>query len=277
MGSLTVIGTGIKTPAQTTLEARQAIERADRVVYVVADSVAISWITQLRPDAESLNHLYGQGKPRYETYEEMVGVILDHVRAGEAVCAVFYGHPGVFVYPSRRSIELARAEGFDATMQPGVSAEDCLFADLAIDPAAEGCQSYEATQFLARQPSFDTHTLLILWQIGVIGDVSIRDVEENPFNSTGLGVLVEFLTGHYGPDHPLIVYEAAQWAVYDPVIHHCTVATLDQAPVTPISTLAVLPKDNPPMNLEMLDRLGIPRDVGRLDPKLRELEPRDEA
>jgi hypothetical protein len=34
-------------------------------------------------------------------------------------------------------------------MLPGISAEDCLFADLGIDPGIYGCQSYEATDFLA--------------------------------------------------------------------------------------------------------------------------------
>jgi hypothetical protein len=33
-------------------------------------------------------------------------------------------------------------------MLPAVSAEDCLFADLGVDPGAAGCQSHEAADFL---------------------------------------------------------------------------------------------------------------------------------
>jgi hypothetical protein len=33
-------------------------------------------------------------------------------------------------------------------MLPAISAEDCLFADLGVDPADHGCPSYEATDFL---------------------------------------------------------------------------------------------------------------------------------
>ena len=33
-------------------------------------------------------------------------------------------------------------------MLPAISAEDCLFADVGIDPAMTGCQSYEATDFM---------------------------------------------------------------------------------------------------------------------------------
>jgi precorrin-2 methylase len=60
------------------------------------------------------------------------------VREGLNVCAAFYGHPGVFVYASHQSIRLARAEGFEAQMLPGISAEDCVFADLGIDPENMG-------------------------------------------------------------------------------------------------------------------------------------------
>ena len=43
------------------------------------------------------------------------------IRAGFRVCAVFYGHPGVFVYPSHEAIRRARAEGFAARMLPALT------------------------------------------------------------------------------------------------------------------------------------------------------------
>ena len=51
-----------------------------------------------------------------QTYEEMVDVMVETVRAGKTVCAVFYGHPGVFVLPTHRAIATLRAEGFKAMM-----------------------------------------------------------------------------------------------------------------------------------------------------------------
>ena len=99
----------------------------------------------------------------------MAEAILEPVRAGKRVCAAFYGHPGVFVLPSHEAIARARAEGFDATMLPGVSAEDCLVADLGVDPARNGLQSYEAGDFLRRRPAIEPTTALVLWQIGVVG------------------------------------------------------------------------------------------------------------
>ena len=99
----------------------------------------------------------------------MTEAILEPVRAGKRVCAAFYGHPGVFVLPSHEAVSRARAEGFDASMQPGVSAEDCLVADLGVDPGVNGLQSYEAGDFLRRRPATEPTTALVLWQIGVVG------------------------------------------------------------------------------------------------------------
>ena len=95
--------------------------------------------------------------------------MLKEVRAGSKVVGVFYGHPGVFVFPSHRAIAIARQEGYQARMLPGISAEDCLYADLGIDPGITGCHMYEATDFLLHEKPVDKTGHLILWQVGVVG------------------------------------------------------------------------------------------------------------
>jgi Tetrapyrrole (Corrin/Porphyrin) Methylases len=104
--------------------------------------------------------------------------MLRHVRKGENVVGVFYGHPGVFVSPSHRTIALARDEGHVATMLPAISAEDCLFADLDVDPSSAGCVTYEATDLLLSHRSLLPSSHLILYQVGVVG---ITDFNFNGF------------------------------------------------------------------------------------------------
>ena len=91
----------------------------------------------------SLQPLYGERKSRMKTYREMVHAMLTEVRAGKNVCVAFYGHPGVFAWAPHEAIRIARKEGYFAHMEPGISSEDCLYADLGIDPATFGCQHYE--------------------------------------------------------------------------------------------------------------------------------------
>lgn len=256
-GSLWVVGTGFLAAGQTTPEAVTCIEQADKLFHMVSDPVAWAWLQELNPTAESLHGCYAEGKPRHQSYAEMAERMLAPVRQGLNVCAAFYGHPGVFVAPSHTAIRQARLEGHVAQMLPGISAEDCLIADLGIDPAQYGCQSFEASYFLTRKVRFDIHSSLILWQIGAIGVVSY--LRQNLWSQEGLEVLQEFLLEHYPADHPVTVYKAPQLPVFAPFIQNVPLSGLSRAKVTVASTLYVPPVGRPPHNLEMLDRLGIPR------------------
>src|SRR5690349_20985856 len=115
-GSLVVVGTGIKLGAHATVETVTAIQRAQRVFYLVTEPATEEWIRGLNSSSESLEDLYVEGKSRQETYREMTERILDAVRTGLDVCAAFYGHPAVFVDATHRAIGYARAEGFRARM-----------------------------------------------------------------------------------------------------------------------------------------------------------------
>ena len=136
-GSLVAVGTGIRIVGQLTIEAIAWMKRADRVLYLVADRVAEETIRALNPTgAESLSPLYAEGKPRLASYHEMVVRILSCVRSGMVTCVATYGHPGVFADPVHEAIRRTRAEGYPARMLPAISAEDCLFADMGLDPGA---------------------------------------------------------------------------------------------------------------------------------------------
>jgi hypothetical protein len=254
-GSLTIVGTGIKAVGQVTLESHSAIMHATRLLYLVADPVTEAWIRTLKPDAESLQRFYGEGKDRLITYNEMVSRILECVAEGGDVCVAFYGHPGIFVYPSHEAIRIARERGHRACMYSGISAEDCLFSDLGIDPASKGCRSYEATEFLMYSRQVDVTTALILWQIGAIGEFGYRT--DRMFNAQGIEVLIDVLDRSYGGAHRVIVYEANQYPVCNPVICETQIRNLASARVTPISTLYVPPLCSPSLSKEMAERLGI--------------------
>ena len=139
------------------------------MLYLVSDPATAEWLRSVKPNARSLSELYRPGPPRRQIYAEMVEQILDAVRGGANVCALFYGHPGVYVAPSHLAVAQARQEGYQARMLPGISAEDCLFADLGVDPADYGWQSYDATDFLLRGYEPDPASALVLWQVDALG------------------------------------------------------------------------------------------------------------
>lgn len=231
-----------------------AIRAAERHFVLVADLLTLEWLLTLAPGAENLVDSYGVGKSRDDTYEEIVERILAPMRQGRRVCAIFYGHPGVFANSPHEAIRRARAEGFTARMLPGISALDCLFADVGLDPGDVGCQEYEATDFLLRRRRFDPCSGLVLWQIGVVGVVDYR--EEELWSREGLDVLAERLLETYPAEHEVVVYEATTLPVLPPKILRLPLSALAAADVTAISTLYVPPLPDRDTDMVMLRRLG---------------------
>jgi hypothetical protein len=255
-GSLTVVGTGIRAGLDTTAEARLHIERGDPLLYLVNDPVTEGWLRRLNPGAATLADAYRDGAPRLDAYREMADRILAAVRAGGAVCVAFYGHPGIFVRPGHEAVRRAAAEGYPTRMVPGVSAEDWLFADLGVDPADRGCQSFEATDFLLYRRRFDPRSALVLWQVGGTGD---RDFRRDGGYRTGAGVrlLAERLAAAYPPGHRAIVYEAGELPVGGPRIEPVALSELPAARLTARSTLYVPPADPGEPDAETTALLGL--------------------
>jgi uncharacterized protein YabN with tetrapyrrole methylase and pyrophosphatase domain len=238
-GSLTVLGTGIRFGVHLTAEARAALLRADRVLYLLANPLMREWLSRLRPDATSLHSFYTPGRERAETYRQMVIAILAQVRDGHDVCAAFYGHAGVFVSPGHEAIRQARAAGYEATMLPAISAEDCLFADLGIDPGRAGCQSYEATNFLLTHRPVDVAAVLILWQVGVLGEWG----SSGETDRRRLSILVGRLLELYPSEHEVILYEASPYPIGNALAERIALWRLADAHVTAGTTLVVPPRE----------------------------------
>jgi precorrin-3B methylase len=253
---LVVVGTGIQAGGQTTLAAQRAIQAADRVLFAVVDPLTVAWVRSLNAGAESLPYPMDD-TPRRQTYLEMVERILEPLRQGLRVCAVFYGHPGVLTLPAHEAVARARREGFRARMLPGVSALDCLIADLGVDPGRDGCQMYEATDFLIRGRGFDARTPLVLWQVGFIGNLGFFDERDSAGRAAGLAILAEVLMQRHAPDHEVVIYEAAVLATDAPRMERVALAALGQARVTDLSTLYVPPAAPAALDREMVARLGM--------------------
>lgn len=234
---LVVVGSGIQFGRHVSERCLSEIREA-QVVFCLADPFALAMICRLRPDAINLGLHYGPGKDRRQTYREIDAAIMAEVRAGKHVCAVFYGHPGVFADVPHRVVRKARAEGFPARMEPGISAEACLYADLNIDPGHRGVQSMEATQFLVYDRQPDPAGLVLLWQVALSGDLSCSRLHAE---REGLQALVDKLLRWYPPGHEVILYEAARLPIETPRIDHLALRDLPTAHYEEYTTLVIPP------------------------------------
>jgi hypothetical protein len=167
----------------------------------------------------------------------MVERIMAPVRDGLSVCAAFYGHAGVFGTPAHKAVRRARAEGFEARMLPGISAADCLFADLGIDPGRSGCQTYEATDFLRRRPLVDPAAVLVLWQVSVL---CRSDTVLEP-DLSRLPELVAILLELYPDDQEAIVYQASAFPIGEPLVRRLPLPVLGETELPPMATIVLAP------------------------------------
>jgi uncharacterized protein YabN with tetrapyrrole methylase and pyrophosphatase domain len=232
---------------------RSYIEKSDVVFSVLSNGITELWLQKMHPDVRSLQPFYSEGKSRAVTYRQMVDAILTEVRAGKQVCGAFYGHPGVFACVPHKAIEVARREGYRAHMEPGVSAEDCLDADLGIDPGEYGCQHYEASQLMLYRRRIDPSAYLILWQVGVAGDQTLARF------STGAAyrrVLVDVLARDYDLDHEVILYKAVTLPVHQPMIARLALRELPDADFDMHATLVIPPAKPLEPDLQIRRRLS---------------------
>lgn len=252
-GSLACVGLGMVLGAQLGPRSRSHIEQTD-VVFVAASHPLVElWVQGMNRDVRSLQPFYAEGKPRSETYRQMVDAMMVEVRAGRRVCGAFYGHPGVFAVVPHRAVMQARTEGFDAVMEPAVSAEDCLYADLGIDPGTYGCQHYEASQFMFYQRRIDPSAYLILWQVGVAGD---RTLARFSTGAVFRQVLLDLLMPDYPLTHEVIAYEAATLPISKPRAERMPLSALPDAVLGMETTLVIPPAQPMRRNQAVVERLA---------------------
>lgn len=253
-GSIACVGLGMVLGSHLSPLARSHIEQADVVFAALSDGVVEIWLERMHPDVRSLQSYYGDGtdKPRITTYREWVDVMMSEVRAGKRVCAVFYGHPGVFAWSPHEVIRVAREEGYAAHMEPGISAEDCLYADLGIDPGRTGCQHYEATQLLFYKTPLNPQAYLVLWQVGLVGDLSMKRFATGPEYRQ---VLVDVLARDYPLDHEAIIYRGATLPVQQPRIRMTTLRELPKIDISSEETVVLPPASTLISNDEVVERL----------------------
>jgi len=252
-GSIVCLGIGITLGSHLTQLARNYIEQADVVFLLVSDGIVEQWVCEMNEDTRSLQPFYQEGISRAISYHNMVNAILSEVHKNKKVVGVFYGHPGVFACVPHLVIQQAKERGYYALMEAGISAEDCLYADLAIDPGEFGCAQFETSQFMMFKRTIDPSAYLILWQVCIAGDTSLTKF------STGIEqrrILVSLLESIYSKDHIVIIYEAPTLPIHGVRNDRIKLCDLLTVKLNQHSTLVIPPSVKMTTNREILKKLS---------------------
>src|SRR3990167_2110884 len=252
--SLVVVGSGIKFFSHLTTETKTYITQSDKVLYLVNEPAIEEWIHLTNSNSESLENIYRSYSLRLHSYRAITHQILSEVKKNQRVCVVIYGHPTIMVQPALEAAIQAKKEGIDVLVLPGVSAEDCLFVDLMINPGSSGWQSFEATDLLIHQRSIDNRSHLILWQAGLIGELGIPKPENN---NRAINVLLDYLLKYYALTDEMIVYEASQYPGFKPKIANLYIGDLCNTIISRTSLLYIPPNTSSTTDESTLRELGI--------------------
>ncbi len=256
---LSVVGLGYNVSGQVTPETLSVMVNADRLFFLVTDPAMAAWLRDLDPEATSLHDCYQAGKSGTDASNAMVERIVGPLSDGLSVCAAFSGNPAIAMHTTHEAIRQAGERGVAAHMYPAVSFEDCLIADLGVDPGQLGRMMYEATDFVLRPRPLDVTSALVLLQVGAIGERTWR--EATGANREGLRLLQEVLERSYPGDHEVTLYRMAQLPVADAAVQRLPLRELAESDVHVNSTLYVPRLERPQKSPEMAERLGLRPDL----------------
>ncbi|HAT1815655.1 SAM-dependent methyltransferase [Legionella pneumophila serogroup 1] len=234
MHKLIVVGSGIKSISHLTEETKRVIQEADKVLYLVNEDILKQWIQREAKNSESLDSIYFSSDKRIEAYQALTNHIIEEYLKVSTLCVVFYGHPSIFADSALNAVREIKKNSGEAIILPAVSAQDCLFSDLEIDPGDQGCFSIEATELVLFERNIDIYGHLILWQVANFGRI---DGEQ----TNTLSILKDYLYGYYPADYSICLYEAPSLPTYRPRIDWIQLCKLDQAVISSITSVYIPP------------------------------------
>ncbi|KTD05863.1 tetrapyrrole methylase [Legionella gratiana] len=250
MNKLIVVGSGIKSISHLTEETKQVIQSADKVLYLVNEDNLKQWIQREAKNSESLDSIYFSSEKRIEAYQLLTNHIIEEYKKVSILCVVFYGHPAVFADSALNAVIQIKKNGGDAIILPAVSAQDCLFSDLKIDPGNHGCFSIEATELVLFERHIDIHSHLILWQVANFGRTDGK-------KSNKLSILKDYLCEYFSKEYTICLYEAPSLPTQQPRIEWITLSYLDKSLINPITTVYVPPSGKTEISSKYLKLLEL--------------------
>jgi tetrapyrrole methylase family protein / MazG family protein len=163
---VSIVGLGIRGPLQVTRETDEVLRSCRVIHYVATEPDAVDYLAGFRAELNDLHRLYTVGRERMPVYRAMTEAVLRDGRERPPTALALYGHPMMFVTPSRMIRVKADLLGLRTRVLPAISALDCLMVDLNLDPNEHGLVQYEVNYALLYRPSLDPNVPCLLWQVG---------------------------------------------------------------------------------------------------------------
>jgi diguanylate cyclase (GGDEF)-like protein len=241
---LVVLDGGIDPNRHLSRQALGDLEDAERV-YALGDEPALLRLRDLRPDTRNLGLLLTSGISVPAARRLLVEALLEDLRAGYRVCAVFQNRPGGIEGLAQAALQAAREAGFSARAEPGVDLTACLLADLGLDARRTGLQVLPLGALVEAERTLDPLGLVVItFAIGALTLSARRR-------------LVGRLLLDYPAAHPSVLYAPAASRLAAFQVERHALATLVDLDWGEHEALLLVPLGDPGQDIEARVRAAL--------------------
>lgn len=206
-GSIHVFGLGVRAVMQITLEANYMLQEMEQVFHGEEDAEVSRYIASIGCEEVSVRHLYAEGKPREQAYQEICDTIVEAAQGGKKTAYLTPGNPAFLNSVVFRLRDATARLGIPFFIYSGVSSIDTLITDLFIPVEATGLQCFEATHFVRMRPRIDKRVPLLLFQPSVVEAFEVR--HRTGVYLPGVEILQAVLIETYPADQKWILFRSA--------------------------------------------------------------------
>jgi uncharacterized protein YabN with tetrapyrrole methylase and pyrophosphatase domain len=209
-----IVGLGITGIEHMTRETEAVCRRSNEVLAVATHPSILKYLNTLCPKVTDLYApSYREDEHRGKAYDTMTANVIAAALANPPVTFATYGHPMMYVFPSRQLRWLAPYFGLRVRTLPGISSLDTMLCDLGVDPGAEGLQMYEATDMLIRQRPIQPDVPCLIWQVGTVESVLFSTAASRPER---FWRIKDYLLRYYPADHELTAVHSSMHPLLEP-------------------------------------------------------------
>jgi len=251
---ITIVGLGILGIQQLTAETERALGRCNEVLFVDTGIATRAYLERHCPRVTDLYaESYAVGGARLDAYRHMAARTVEAALDHSPVVFAMSGHPLVYAYAPPLIVDLANLLALTVRVLPGISAMDCLFAELVLDPCTDGLQMYEATDLVLKRRPLQPDVPALIWQVGNLETRLHTDRRSRPERFHRFR---DHLLRFYPPQHLITAYFATPFPLMpSTVLQFPLVEIADQAGTLHHGVTLYLPpvSTRPVEDAELLD------------------------
>lgn len=202
---LYLLGTGIYSSLQLTLETIQALEQCKTVFALHDDEFVLTCLRDYCRNVVDVSDCYTDKSIRRDAYVEISHRVVDAALHDPPVALIAHGHPLFLVSAAEYTLQLGNENGLFVEVLSAISSFDTILTALKID-FGYGIQIYDATTLLRESLQIESRAPVLIMQLATL--LNDRVVRTSP-GIAELARLRDRLLEFYPQDAPCTYVQCA--------------------------------------------------------------------